>query len=182
MKQDQLLAAFKNRFEDKHLVRVRLVVPKKRYEQEDLQSNSAVLEFSSIKQAIEAKEKFNTGQVTGFDDCRAEFLSDPVGRQPTRMKFCECQTCKPETIFDLLDFSESGRGTPSEASYATSGAGRPGSSLGSTFYREVREMRLGERDYDTEQGAQAPNEYGDRLNRTRTRNVSHNEWDTHIGR
>ena len=92
MKSQQLADEMKTRFYDKTIVKVRLVQPRKRYVQAK-EGNMAVLEFSSIRDAVEVMTRFEKG-VSGFEKCGVEFLKDGCDREPTREPWCDCMFCK----------------------------------------------------------------------------------------
>ena len=79
----------------KILVKVALIVEKRRYVREE-EGNAAIVEFASIKDAVEAMVKFKKGRIAGYEGSQASWLSDPCDKPNKYGQFdgCWCRNCK----------------------------------------------------------------------------------------
>lgn len=82
----------KIRFYDKILVKVAVVPPSKRYVQAR-DGNMGIIEFASIKDAMDVRERFITNDVSDYTHCTVEFLQDSCDRGPGRQPYCDCLNC-----------------------------------------------------------------------------------------
>ena len=82
----------KIRFYDKILVKVAVVPPGKRYVQAR-DGNMGIIEFASIKDAMEVRERFIAKSVSDYAHCSVEWLQDPCDRRPGRQPYCDCLKC-----------------------------------------------------------------------------------------
>lgn len=82
----------KIRFYDKILVKIAVVPPSKRYVQAR-DGNMGIIEFASIKDAMEIRERFIVKDVSDYTNCSAEFLQDSCDRRPGRQQYCDCLGC-----------------------------------------------------------------------------------------
>ena len=74
------------------LVKVGLIRHPKRHVREK-NGNSALIEFTSIKDAYEAFRSFNEGKVVGYEDGLVSWLRDPCDRPAPKSPFCICRGC-----------------------------------------------------------------------------------------
>ncbi|KAI9777166.1 MAG: hypothetical protein M1839_009009 [Geoglossum umbratile] len=78
----------------KLLVKVGLITPIKRYVQER-DGKMAIIQFASIKDAIEAKRLFEAGLVHGYEGCSVQWLKDPCDKPAIGQPWCNCNSCAP---------------------------------------------------------------------------------------
>lgn len=77
---------------NKLLVRVGLVTPKQRYKQA-AKGRMAIIEFPSIKDAIEARKDFLDGLIMGYENASPAFGLDPAGNPDVLREYCSCKGC-----------------------------------------------------------------------------------------
>jgi hypothetical protein len=78
------------------LLKVILTQPKQRYLLEE-QGRQAVVEFASIRNAIEAKDMLDAGMITAYGssegDGGVEYAGDPCARVAEEKAWCKCLGC-----------------------------------------------------------------------------------------
>ena len=74
------------------LVKVVLIRHPKRHIREK-NGNSALIEFTSIKDAYEVFGSFKEGKVVGYEDGLVSWLRDPCDRPAPKSPFCMCRGC-----------------------------------------------------------------------------------------
>ncbi|KZF23388.1 hypothetical protein L228DRAFT_267395 [Xylona heveae TC161] len=74
-------------------IKVAIIHQKKRQVKTAQLGNSGIIEFSSIKDAVESRQKILEKRAPGLNNCRVEFLGDPADNAPVRREYCACQTC-----------------------------------------------------------------------------------------
>ena len=97
----------------KLMVKVGLITPNKRYVQERGKNQGclfkafyktnilfsdgkmAIIEFASIKDAIEARRLFEAGLVHGYQSCSVQWLRDPCDKPAIKQPWCNCASCAP---------------------------------------------------------------------------------------
>jgi hypothetical protein len=174
MKQEALLLAFKNRFTDKHLVRLRLVAPKKNYEKDNILCNKVILEFSSIKQAIEVKQFFDDHQVFQFEQSNATFLTDPAATPKERKPWCTCFNCRPKAAVESDEMQNGGDGdlatsnstqlAESFVSFAAPRSESSGRTFGADFLRGTKDLRASGESWDVKGEMKLPGAFTQRSN------------------
>ena len=88
----QLAHDMKLCFPNKLLVKVAIATPKKRYVAKR-DGNMGIVEFTSIRDAVEVMERFKAGAIAGYRECEVEYLADSCERAPTKMPYCDCLSC-----------------------------------------------------------------------------------------
>ncbi|MCJ1408476.1 hypothetical protein MMC19_002551 [Ptychographa xylographoides] len=94
----------KTSFTEKIVVKAAIVVPTKRYVQA-ASGNSGILEFASIKDAVEVKAMFHAKTILGYENSTAEWLADGCEKPRPKQIYCNCMGCEgeaPEVPF-LID-------------------------------------------------------------------------------
>ncbi|KAI9718613.1 MAG: hypothetical protein M1812_004064 [Candelaria pacifica] len=76
----------------KILVKVAVLTPSKKYVQKR-EGNMAVLEFASIKDAVEAFKLFKNRQVSDYTHLTVSWLRDSCDRAVTKRAYCHCLNC-----------------------------------------------------------------------------------------
>lgn len=78
----------------KLLASVILVTPKQRYKQAQ-DGRQAIVEFISIKDAIESRQALLNGEIQGYEGCEPEFTADPAmtSENYQEKSYCKCITC-----------------------------------------------------------------------------------------
>lgn len=58
-----------------------------------LDGKMAIIEFASIKDAIEAMRLFNAGLIYGYRNCSVQWLRDSCDKPAMKQSWCSCTTC-----------------------------------------------------------------------------------------
>lgn len=58
----------------------------------------AIVEFASIKDAIEAREALLDSEIADFEDCVPDFIEDASNIPAEAKNYCFCMGCKEQKI------------------------------------------------------------------------------------
>jgi hypothetical protein len=78
---------------NKMLLTVVLCTPKQRYKQAAY-GRQAVVEFASIKDAIEARHAISTGLIQEYELCEPDFTNDSTIDPAENKPYCHCCGCR----------------------------------------------------------------------------------------
>ncbi|KAI9807437.1 MAG: hypothetical protein M1833_000182 [Piccolia ochrophora] len=92
VKKREQLADEMKRALDVSLVKVALVQTKKNYVRK-AEGNTAIIEFLSIKAAVDAMAAFKAGKIAGYANKNVVFLRDSCDRPPVQSSYCGCASC-----------------------------------------------------------------------------------------
>ncbi|KAI9879109.1 MAG: hypothetical protein M1830_009562 [Pleopsidium flavum] len=76
----------------KILVKVTLVKQRNSFTRKR-DGNIGILDFASIRDAVEVTEAFRSKKVSDFTQCTAEWLPDPCCKGPSKKDYCRCMHC-----------------------------------------------------------------------------------------
>lgn len=76
----------------KILVKVTLVIQRNSFTRKR-EGNIGILDFASVRDAVEVMEAFGAKKVSDYTQCTAEWVPDPCCRLPEQKDYCQCLFC-----------------------------------------------------------------------------------------